>query len=150
MPDGGKQTNTLTPEQKSNWNRFVDFVAMQKMANSPLLDQRNKKVGMMLLNKYNMANPQYQVSPDFIPHVQQDLHDYRDQLVANWKAGKAQVDGVKSEADIMPGLSPVDGWPGSKTLSHKFPVAVVVDPKTNAVVKDYGTDINAFDNRFNK
>jgi hypothetical protein len=140
-------TQPLTPEQKANWNRFIDFVAAQKMTGSPLLDQRNKQVGMSLLQKFNYANPKYALPTDIVPVVQQNLQDYRTNLVNQYKAGKiAASPDIKSEADIMAHISPVDGWPGTRTLSSKFPVAK--DTKTtptSTTVTDYGTDVDAFD-----
>ncbi len=132
-------TPPLTPEMKTKWNNFIDFVQSQRNINPAMLDQRNKSVGMGLLQKYNMANPQQALPLDIVPAVQSDLQSYRNNLITQWKAGKvAPIDGVKTEADIMPTISPVDGWPGSKTLSSRFPVA-------KSDTKDYGTDTNAFD-----
>lgn len=136
----------LTPAQKASWNKFIDFVAMQNMANNPILDQRNKQVGMSLLQKFNFANPKDALPTDIIPTVQQSLQDYRTDLVGQWKAGKIKSDEVKKEDDIMPNLSVVDGWPGSKTLSHKFPVAKQTVVQNGVqTVKDYGTDTQGFD-----
>lgn len=141
-----QQDPPLTPEVKKRWNKFIDFVAMQNMANNPILDQRNKQVGMSLLQKFNYANPKDVLPTDIIPTVQQSLQDYRSDLVGQWKAGKIQGDGIKAETDIMPNLSVVDGWPGSKTLSHKFPVAKqTVTQNGVSTVKDYGTDTQGYD-----
>lgn len=129
----------LTPAQKANWNKFVDFVAAQRMNNMGVLDQRNKQVGMSLLQKFNMANPSAALPTTIVPQVQQEIQDYRTNLINQWKAGKvAPIDGVKTEADIMPNASPVDGWPGSKTLTHRFPVATTA-------TKNYGTDVDSYD-----
>lgn len=132
----------LTTDEKNRWNKFIDFVALQKMANNPILDQRNKQVGMSLLQKFNMAHPDSALSTDIIPIVQQSLQDYRNDLINQWKAKKVVGEDIKTEADIMPNISPVDGWPGSKTLSHKFPTATAED---NGKVINYGTDTEAFD-----
>lgn len=132
----------LTADTKSRWNKFIDFVANQKMAGNPTLDQRNKQVGMGLLQKFNFANPQQALPLNIVPQVQQEMQDYRNNLVQNWKAGKAQVDGVKSENDIMPSLSKVDGWPGTLTLAQKFPVAqATVTTPSGTATKNYGTDL---------
>ncbi len=128
----------LTPLQRQQWNRFIDYVAAQKV-NPATLDQRNKQVGLGLLQKYNMTNPKDALPLDIVPKVQQDLQDYRTNLISQWKTGKiAPIEGVKTEADIMSGISPVDSWPGSKTLSSRFPVA-------KSDTKDYGTDVESFD-----
>lgn len=138
----------LTPADKANWNKFIDFVKMQNMAGNPQLDQRNKQLGMALLQKYNYSNPQQALPMDVVPRVQQDLQDQRAQLVSQFRSGKGNfTPDVKSEDDIMSGISPVDGWPGSKTLAHKFPVAqaVTVD-NGKKTVQDFGTDMQAYAN----
>jgi hypothetical protein len=50
-------TEALNPADKAKWNKFVDYVAANKMTGSPLLDQRNKQVGMKLLQSFNFSNP---------------------------------------------------------------------------------------------
>lgn len=132
----------LTPQQKDNWNKFIDFVALQKMTGNPILDQRNKQVGMSLLQKFNMSNPSNALPVDIVPTVQQNLQDYRNDIINQWKAKKIVADDVKSEDEIMPGISAVDGWPGTKTLATKFPKASVT---TNGNKKDYGTDTDAYE-----
>lgn len=134
----------LTPDQKNRWNRFVDYVATQKMAGHPSLDQRNKQVGMKLLQSFNMANPDAALPVDVVPIVQQELNDYRNESLQKIKTGKAVFDG--KEEDFMPGLSQVDGWPGTKTLSSRFPVATATSTnQTGTKVKDYGTDTEKYD-----
>lgn len=139
--------NPLTPEEKGKWNKFIDFVGANKMTGSPLLDQRNKSIGMGLLQKFNMSNPKDALPLDVVPRVQADLQDYRTNLVNQWKAGKISPNAdVKTEADVMPGISPVDGWPGTKTLSSKFPTAsVTITTPVSKTVKDYGTDTESYD-----
>jgi hypothetical protein len=143
-----QQPNTppdLTPAQKANWNKFIDFVATQKMTGNPMLDQRNKQVGMGLLQKFNIANPQQALPMNIVPQVQQSLQNYRTDLVNHWKTGGAQIDGIKNEADIMPNISVVDGWPGTKTLSSKFPIATqTITTPTSTTTKNLGTDFTAF------
>lgn len=134
----------LTPAQRSQWNQFIDFVEMQKMAGNPALDQRNKNVGLMLLNKFNMANPKMQITPDIIPVVQQEIQDYRNAALQKIKAGQAAYDG--KEEDFMPNLSVVDGWPGTKTLSTRFPGATLtVATPTGTTTKSYGQDTESYD-----
>lgn len=136
---------SLSPAEKENWNKFINFVATQKMAGNPVLDQRNKQVGMSLLQKFNYANPNSALDTNIVPRVQQELQNYRQGLIQQWKAGKIQSD-AKSEDEIMPGISPVDGWPGTKTLSSKFPSAqVTVTTPTGTTTKDYGLNTDQYD-----
>jgi hypothetical protein len=146
QPNTLQEPPDLTPDLKNRWNKFIDFVANQKMAGNPTLDQRNKQVGMGLLQKFNFANPKQALPMNIVPQVQAELNAYRTNLVNNWKAGKAQIDGVKTENDIMPNLSQTDGWPGTKTLASKFPVAsMTTTTPTSTATKSYGTDLDAYD-----
>lgn len=141
----GQFTQPLDDNTKNKWNKFLDFVEANKMKGSPLLDQRNKSVGMTLLQKFNMNNPKDALPLDIIPKVQQSLQDYRNNLVNQWKAGKMQAD-IKSPDEIMSGISPVDGWPGTKTLSSRFPTAsVTIVTPDSTTKKNYGTDTQKFD-----
>lgn len=135
----------LTPEMRQKWNHFVDFVQAQRI-NPSVLDQRNKQVGMGLLQKFNMSNPSSALPLDIVPKVQGDIQDYRNELVAKWKAGKvAPIEGVKTEGDIMGGISPVDGWPGSKTLSTRFPVATMTN--ADGTKTNFGTDLDSYNTK---
>jgi len=143
----GEKPKPLTAQDKAKWNKFIGFVEANNMKNNPVLDQRNKQVGMSLLQKFNLANPKDALPTDIVPRVQQELQDYRTNLVNQWKAGRiAPIEGVKTEGDLMSGISKVDGWPGTKTLSSRFPTAqiTIVTPEGKQV-KDYGTDIGAYD-----
>lgn len=147
-PSPQQQTpKPLSPKDKTNWNKFIDFVEMQKMKGNPQLDRRDKQIGMGLLQKFNYANPGHALPMDIVPQVQQELNDYRDKVVQQYKQGKLQVTpDVKSENDIMAGISKIDGWPGTKTLSSKFPVAVATDDVMGEkTTKNYGTDIERFE-----
>ena len=136
----------LTPQQKQQWNQFVDYLEKSGYKGSPLLDNKSTALGGKLIEQYKSANPNFSLGYDNVKDVQQDLQNYRDSLVNQYKQGKAVVDGVKSPDEIMFGISPVDGWLGSKTSNWKFPVATMTSttPK-GTVVKDYGTDIAAYD-----
>ncbi len=141
-----KKTQALTPEQRQRWNDFTDFVEKQNMKGNPQLDQRNKQIGMGLLQKFNMAYPDKALPVTIIPQVQQELQDHRTKMVTAYRAGQQFTPDVKSEDDIMKNISLVDGWPGTKTLASKFPIAIAhrTDEK-GTTTKNYGTDLAAFE-----
>lgn len=142
------QVPPLTVKQKTDWNNFIDFVDKEGFKGNALLDAKDKNIGLYLMQKYKSQNPQTTVTYIDVPRVQQELQDYRNNLVGQYKKGLISNSGIKSEDEIMPGLSQVDGWLGSKTSQHKFPVAqatTVVNGKSTT--KDFGTDIAAFDAR---
>ena len=134
---------SLTPVQKQHWNAFVDYMGNQNLKGNAILDQRDKSIGQQAFLRFKAANPGVSLKYEDVPVVQKELQDYRSDLVNKYKSGQAKVDGVKNEDEIMPGLSDVDGWIGSKTSSHKFPVASFTSAKGEKT--DYGTNTKLYD-----
>jgi hypothetical protein len=141
----GSITPPLTDKQKQDWNSFLDFVDKEGFKGSPALDDKDKGLGMYLMQKYRSLNPKVTISYQDVPRVQQALQDYKSTLVDQYKKGLiAPTDSIKNpETDIMGGISPVDGWLGSKTSSYKFPVAQATNADKTAT--NYGTNTAAFD-----
>lgn len=141
----GSITPPLTDNQKQDWNQFIDFVDKQGLKGNLILDDKDKGLGMYLMQKYKSLNPKATISYQDVPRVQQTLQDYKATLVDQYKKGLiAPTDSIKNpETDIMGGLSPVDGWLGSKTSSYKFPVAQATNADKSAT--NYGTNTQAFD-----
>lgn len=141
---GAAVPNPLTNDQKVHWNNFVDYLQKTGYKGSKALDNRNMAMGENLLAKFNQMNPGSQIRYEDVPMVQSELQKYRQDLVNRWKSGKAEgTPDIKTEDDIMGGLSPVDGWLGSKTSSYKFPTAVVTQSDGNKV--NYGVDTKLYD-----
>lgn len=144
IPTGGVPVPPLTNQQKQDWNGFIDFVDKSGYKGNPVLDDRNQQLGSYLMQKYRSLNPKATITYQDVPRVQSALQEYRTNLVNQWKAGKvAPMEGVKTEADIMPQLSEVDGWLGSKTSSHRFPVAVATN--ADGTKTNYGVNTAAYD-----
>lgn len=142
----GPQVPPLTPQQKADWNNFLDFTQKEGYMGNPILDDRNKNLGNYLMQKYRALNPHATITYNDVPRVQQELQDYRNNLVNQYKSGHAVMDDIKSEDEIMPGLSPADGWLGSKTSSHRFPVAALtVNNNGKVATTNYGTDTQKYD-----
>lgn len=139
-------TPKLTPRQKLEWNNFLDFMDKSGYKGSPVLDERDKNLGKFLFDKYKSMTKGVTLDYRDVPRVQQELQDYRTDLVNKYKKGLVQADSsVKTDADIMPNLSQVDGWLGSKTSSHKFPVAIGTQNVNGAVkTTNYGTDLDKY------
>lgn len=136
----------LSNDSKTQWNGFIDYLDKRGFKGNPSLDNRDTGLGQKLMEEYRAQNPHFSLSYDQVPMVQQGLQDYRNTVLKQWKAGKMQPDAsVKTEDDLMPGLSNIDGWLGSKTSSYKFPIAYTTDPKTGAVNQNYGVNTAAYD-----
>lgn len=137
----------LSPQAKNDWNNFVDFMDKQGMRGNSALDDRDKNLGQFYFQKFKTMYPHTTLAYQDVPRVQQALQDYRTQSLADIKAGKIQLPGVKDpDKEYMSDLSPVDGWLGSKTSVHKFPVAVAqtIPQAGNKQVQNYGTDVDKF------
>lgn len=139
----GDGTKTLTPVQKEHWNKFIDYLDKSGYKGNAELDNRDKKLGQDLLDKFNKQYPESQITYQDVPVVQQELQNYRQQLINKWKSGQASADGIKDASEIMPGISQVDGWLGSKTSSYKFPVATLT--QTDGTKKDFGVNVDQYD-----
>ena len=144
-PQQGPQAPPLTDKQKQDWNQFIDFTEKEGFKGNPILDDRDKHLGLYLMQKYKSMNPKSTITYNDVPRVQQELLDYKSHLVNQYKQGLiAPSDTIKNpETDIMPDLSPRDGWLGSKTSSHKFPVAQATNADKSTT--NYGTNTAAFD-----
>lgn len=138
----------LPIEKKQNWNNFIDYLDKAGYKGSTALDNRDTNLGKTLLAKYNTIYPKQAVSYDDVPSVQNELQNYRQSLINKWKAGKASSDGVKNEDDIMPGLSKVDGWLGSKTSSYRFPSATLMH--SDGTKQQFGVNTDLYDQLINK
>lgn len=154
MPKGATvQTQApppLTPVQRQQWNSFIDYLDKSGYKGNPILDDRDKKLGQFLFDKYRHETPGVTITYQDVPRVQQDLQNSRNEAVNLYKTGKAKFD-VKDESEIMANLSPVDGWLGSKTSSHKFPVAVATtNNQGNISTTNYGTDMERYNKEHGK
>lgn len=134
----------LSDTQRQHWNLFLDYVQKQGYKGSKALDNRNMQLGQGLLTKFNQMNPGSTIRYEDVPAIQGALQAYRNDLVSKWKSGKAEgTPDIKSEEDIMGGISPVDGWLGSKTSNWKFPTASFTN--SAGQVQNFGTNTQAYD-----
>lgn len=134
----------LTPTEKIQWNQYIDFMQKQGMKGNPALDNQNQNLGQFYFNRFKSSTPGISLTYQDVPRIQNDLNNYRTTLVDQYKKGLiVPDDSVKSEADIMPGLSKTDGWLGSKTSSYKFPVAMATNAQGQTT--NYGVNTQAYD-----
>ncbi len=142
-PGDAAKPAPISNDKKATWNAFIDYLDKAGYKGSTALDNRDTNLGKTLLAKFNKINPSAKLSYDDVPVVQSALQDYRQGLINKWKAGQAGAEGIKSVDDIMPGLSPVDGWLGSKTSSYRFPVATITH--TDGTQQNFGVNTDLYD-----
>ena len=115
----------LTTQQMQDWNNFVSFLDTKGYKGHTDFDIKDKNLGQLAMDTYKKYNPNFSLSYSDVPAVQQGMQDVRNKFIGDFKNGKIKIqegqDAGKDYENFMPNLSPVDGWLGSKTSSHKFP-----------------------------
>ena len=140
------QDPPLTPKARQDWNNFIDYLEKTGYKGSTLLDNKDTALGGKLLDQYKTINPDFSLDYNAVKQVQQDLQDHRASVVNAYRKNPASVEGVKSEDEIMSGLSGVDGWLGSKTSSWRYPQARKTSTTpTGTNVQNFGTDLAAYE-----
>jgi hypothetical protein len=129
--------------QKTAWNDYIDYLDKKGMKGNPALDNRDTGLSQQLFNDYKAKNPNFTLTYDQVPQVQRELQDYRADIVNRWKQNPSLIPDAKNENEIMPDLSIADGWLGSKTSSHKYPVAMINN--SDGTVHNFGTNLSAYD-----
>jgi len=114
---GGDEPQNLTPQQRKEWNAYVDFLEKKGYKGSPLLDKKDTGLATGLFNQFKKENPSVTLSLDHIKAVQSEMQTLAE-AARNFEARRNNP----NAANIMAGTSKTDGWPGSKTTSFKFPI----------------------------
>lgn len=113
---GGDDPKELTPQQRREWNTYVDYLEKKGYKGSAQLDKKDTGLATSLFNQFKKENPSVSLSLDHVKTVQSEMEN-----LANAARNFEQRRGNPNAASIMAGTSKVDGWPGSKTTSFKFP-----------------------------
>lgn len=143
-PSAPKNYKPLTNQQRTDWNKFLDYLGDNKVGGSTDLDKKDQSLGLTYLNKYRALNPKTTVSPELIPNIQYDQYQLRKGASFPTLAPE-ELDYVRkglSPAYLSREVSPVDGWLGSLTSKSYYPVA---HRGTNTAGSyDFGTDIESY------
>lgn len=136
----------LTNDEKQQWNGFIDYLDKKGLRGSALLDNKDTSLGAKLISEYQSVNPNFTLGYDRVSDVQNDLQNYRNQLFKDYQQGKVSIPGVRTVEDVMPGISQVDGWLGSKTSNYKYPSAYLTQSQGNSTkTTNYGVNTAAYD-----
>lgn len=115
---GGEDPEPLTPRKMKEWNMVVDFLKSEGYAGSLELD-KDKSLGQALLNKLKKQDPSISITYDDVLTVQRDMQKLQ-QNMQEFETRKGNPNAKK----IMGGISPPDGFLGSKTSLWKYPVMI--------------------------
>lgn len=113
---GGEDPPPLTPQQRKEWNSYVDWIEKKGYKGSPLLDKKDTGLAFGLFNQFKKENPSVTISLDHIKSVQREMRN----LATSAQEFEARR-GNPNAKNIMAGTSKEDGWPGMKTTSFKYP-----------------------------
>jgi len=115
-PSEEKQVdNTIRLE----WNKYLDWLEKKGMRGKADLDKND--LGGKMIDAYRKENPNTPITREMVIPIQKDFGKYRDWSLEEVKAGRsALAEGVTPE-NYMRALSIVDGIPGQRTTSFKFP-----------------------------
>jgi len=132
---GGDEPKTVTPrqlkpEELTQWNQFLDYVKSRGYEGSEELNNRSKALGESLFNDFRKQNKNITIGYDIVPHVQTEMTKLRDN--ARDFARRHNQQGWEK---IMEGISPVDGWFGSKTSQYRFPNLIYNEVRNDTLVK---------------
>jgi len=113
---GEDPPQSLTPQQRREWNAYIDFLDKKGYKGSPLLDKKETGLATGLFNQFKKENPNTTISLDHVKAVQSEMEALA-QNVRGFEARRGNPNADK----LMQGTSKIDNWPGRKTTSFKFP-----------------------------
>lgn len=117
-PNGEPQVDNHIREE---WNKFLDFLDKKGMRGKPELDKND--LGGKMIDEYRKINPNTPIKRELIPAIQKEFGRYRDWSLGEVKAGRSALSEGVTPENYMRSLSIVDGIPGQRTTSFKFPLS---------------------------
>ena len=127
--DGEEPPKGLSPQQLQDWNRYIDWMDSKGMKGSKELDKGEN--AFKWLAAYQQENPQTTITKDSIKSVQYEM-----EKLANNARDFARRKNNPNAENLMRGISQLDGIPGSKTTSFKFPDLIQKNYHENALVSN--------------
>lgn len=115
-----KPTNTITNQNRQDWNNYIDYLKTKGLAGNPLLDKGG--FGVQVLQDYIKNNPNTSLTVDMVKPIQSDFSNYRNFALDQVKQNKAAFAPNTNETNFMTELSKLDNYGGSLTTKHKFPL----------------------------
>lgn len=115
----------LTPQQRKDWNEFLDYLEKEGVGGKPELDKRDQSLGLKYLDQYRKLKPQSSVSKDIIPMVQYEQYLLRkgDQFPGLKPDELNYIRQSLNPAYLNRPVSDIDSWLGSLTSRQYYPTA---------------------------
>ena len=129
----GPETTPVKVDNKlrAEWNKYVDFLDKRGLKGHPSLDHDN--LSFKMIDEYRKENPDTPLTKDMIIPIQKEFSNYRDYVLKQVDEGKAGLAPGTTKENFLKSLSTVDGIPGQRTTSFKFPAGYLKDMNTGEV-----------------
>lgn len=116
-----------------DWNKYIDWLASNNLKGSEKLDHGG--LGMEMLKRFIEENPDVSLEANetTVINIQKAFSKYREWVMKRIEEGKAQFGPGANKENFMRALSIIDGIPGQRTTSFKFPEEYLITLKTNVV-----------------
>lgn len=128
-----------TPQQRTEWNGFLDYLDKQGVAGKADLDKPG--AGLQYFQQYKKANPDVSITPDHIQNIQYEQQQLRNGGTLG-NLGGQQMDYLRqgmSEAYLNKPVPAATGQIDRATSGLYYPTAKTADT-------DHGTDIEGYYN----
>lgn len=128
-----------TPQQRTEWNGFLDYLDKQGVAGKSDLDKPG--AGLQYFQQYKKANPDVSITPEHIQNIQYEQQQLRNGGTLG-NLGKAQMDYMRqgmSDSYLSKPVPAANGQIDRATSGLYYPTAKSADT-------DHGTDIEGYYN----
>lgn len=115
------------------WNKYIDWLAAKGLKGNESLDHNGK--GIEMVKQYMAENPGTILSPEVIDDIQEEFVKYREYTLNEIKSGISNFGPGVTEENYMRALSIVDGIPGQRTTSFRFPESYLLTFEKNKLLK---------------
>lgn len=106
---------------REGWNKYLDWLEAKGMRGKPELDKND--LGGKMIDAYRKENPDTPISREMVIPIQKEFGKYRDWSLGEVKAGRSMLSEGVTPENYMRALSIVDGFPGQRTTTFKFPLS---------------------------
>ena len=120
-----KVDNTL----RSAWNDYVDWLDKKGLKGHPSLDHDN--LSFKMIEEYRKENPDTPLTKDKIIPIQKEFTNYRNYALKQVDEGKVALAPGTTKENFLKALTAIDGVPGQRSTSFKFPKGFMVDRAKN-------------------
>lgn len=121
----------ISNRTRQDWNDYIDWLDKNGVKGHPSLDHND--LGFKMIEQYRKVNPSTSITKDMVVPIQKEFSKYRDYALKQVDKGEVQLAQGTTKDNFLKALSTVDGIPGQRTTSYKFPVGYMKDMNTGDV-----------------